>query len=271
MLNLKFVLISLLLVFFSGCVPGTFTLNEPIETYKINKVFKPFILYGNQKLGELNLSQTTIPDTNWVMANNYLDLNVDDYICLKDGRRFLQARITNINLNNITLDRYIDYNYSETSGCSYNNINMAVDGSTDRQIFSIKPNINNTWHIHRMILCGSDNIEGDDSTLLGAGTLNNGIFIRRSNGYYDNGFIARNIQDLKQVGFDVSRGDKAPAGEYSFCFRLTFAGDEKIGTPLEVNGNFNETLDVIIQDDLSMLSNLYVTWEGIVFESTFTN
>lgn len=93
--------------------------------------------------------------------------------------------------------------------------------------------------------------------------LTNGIVFRRSNGSNENKWNAKTNGRLKLLcGVDLDFTSRAPAGSDGMNFRMTYAGTDKHGVALRLEAN--ETLELLIQDDLSGLQLFNMMAQGHV-------
>ena len=66
--------------------------------------------------------------------------------------------------------------------------------------------------------------------------------------------------------YDVVYSDKAPAGYFGLNFRRTFGGQNKNGVVIRLCADDSDTLQVIIQDDLTDLDDFSVIAQGHIVE-----
>jgi len=93
-----------------------------------------------------------------------------------------------------------------------------------------------------------------------AGGLTNGVLLRQNNGEINNIWNVKTNGEFGLLAYDTAYTDKAPAGSEGFRFRNTYAGQSKHGVTLRLQPG--ETLEILIQDDLSGLEVFNVMAQG---------
>ena len=214
-----------------------------------------------------NLDDTTITVTT---AAEPTDGNI---VCLKEGSAFYQGTILSHSANggnwDLVLDTPLDYAYTTAGGCSERSINLAVDGSATTQVFTVSPkNLTpgTKWDIVRFIGQIVDDTEMDDGTFGGIAALTKGIVFRKVDGVTKNIFNARTNGDLSAHMYDVSYSDKAKQGTFGMKFRRTFGGQSKNGVVIRLAADTEDEFQVLIQDDLSGITDFQVIVQGHIVE-----
>ena len=179
--------------------------------------------------------------------------------------RYYFGTILAINALVITVDSPIDFIYTTGSEVTYSNINMAVDGSGAPVHFHLRtgsPSIPSSVDITRMLMvCECDTAV--DLTLFGdLPALTRGLVFRHSNSSIRNIWNVKTNKDLTGLAYDwrESVATNPAQGVDGFSWRLTFGGEEKMGTVLRVEQEGQ--LGIIVQDDLTGLVDLVCTLEG---------
>lgn len=281
--NLLFILF---LFFFVGCSSSELTFNESIST----KICDPLnnsdcagVMDGNLKvilqdqttdplgfymmefLNNVTIAIDTILDSNIITFEPSHNFIAGDWVCLQENNHVYQAEVIGVNINVITFDTPLDYAYTTSAyGCRAN-INMAVDGSVSPVIFRVRP-IKDfwtvDWDITRIICSISDNLAMDSGKFGGINALDNGVVLRKKNGVFKNLFNVKTNSDYADVAYDVSYDDRAPAGNYGFRVRKTWAGQEKSGVAIRLIADDSEELQNLIQDDLTALGTYKCRVDG---------
>ena len=169
----------------------------------------------------------------------------------------------------LTLDTPLDYDYEIGDQLTCGTDNLAVDGSSTTQIFSLRaadPGIPITIDVTRIII---ECITASATSLDKFGdlaALTHGFVFRRVDGFYNNIFNVKTGGQFAGVSFDYDpHVASVPAQNVDgFAVRLTFAGSNKLGVALRVAQG--EDLQFLIQDDLSGLTVLRVMFEGHVVD-----
>ena len=112
----------------------------------------------------------------------------------------------------------------------------------------------------------SDVLAGDDATFAGQPALTNGIVLRVTNGSYNNIFNAKANGDLAIRSGDMYYVEADKFGVYGYRTRRTFSGQDKNGVTIRLDGDHGDRLGIIIQDDLTDLSEFKTCVQGHVVE-----
>lgn len=188
-----------------------------------------------------------------VSGNEILLLDVD-------GDRSFYAIVTNVSVNTITVDRPIDHAFPSASTLGRRVItNMAVDGSSTPQIFSLRAG-SVPIDITRFIMTVTDASPMDTGTFGGMSALSNGFVFRILNSYQKTIFNFKSNGEIEQMAFDIRYTSKAPAGEYGLVSMITFAGQSSHGVTLRISNL--DVMQWIVQDDLRDLLTLRCVGQG---------
>jgi hypothetical protein len=167
--------------------------------------------------------------------------------------RFTQAEILDVTGDVITVDRQIGQAFpTATTLVSVGNPNMAVvDGSSTPVIFTIKPLPGQSGDITRIMMASQSSNASDISTFGGAGALTVGLTLRvkRADGTFKNLFNYKSNFDLILHGFDVEPFDPRGGNTINgYAGRTTFAGQDKHGVAVRLDGDFFEELQVVVNE-----------------------
>jgi hypothetical protein len=197
-------------------------------------------------------------------------ITAGDILCFQEGDKFMQAEALNVAVNTITIDTPFDYPYTIAGGCSYGTNNMAVNGSVTPQIFKISPgNLRSgvAWDITRMLFTIQDDNAMDSTKFGGIAALTNGITLRHMNSHYKNIFNAKTNGDFALHAYDIDYDDRAsPLTDYYFRCRRSFNGFDKNGVVIRLHAETNDTLEIVIRDDLTGLIDFRAIAQGHVVE-----
>lgn len=200
-------------------------------------------------------SDVSVGDTTLDVVSS-VGFNIGDDIHLPTGESTGEFffRITNIVATTFTLDMSIIRNID--AGCPVEVISYSLNvvGSlTSPVIFNIAPPPGVIWQIARTLISITDSTTMDDGTFGGISALTNGIVIRSlKNGIFNNQVNWKNNGDIALTMYDVTYTSKAPAGENGLRGRWTFTKGEYV---IELDGDTNDELQLLVQDDLSNLSS----------------
>lgn len=220
--------------------------------------------------GLINVNQSASLNDKYIMLESGHGIIAGDRLALFEGTRVYGGFVTGVSGQNISLDTPLDYNFSLSAASVTLNRDMNVDGSTIPQIFQIGTVADLPLQITRINFAMTDGSSGDDTTFGGCPALTNGIVLRFIDGAWFNIFNVKTNGDLRKVaGGDFIYSDKAGGGAHGFSSRVTFNGQDKMDTVIEVMQG--EQLQIIIQDDLTCLTSFDVTAQGNADFSTLFN
>lgn len=216
-----------------------------------------------------SVDDTTITITSGAEPTN------GNLVCLKEGDNFYQGRILSHAANganwDVALDSPLDFAFTTAGGCSERNDNMAVDGSVTPRVFSISPaglTAGTQWDVVRILGTMLDATVMDDGTFGGLAALTKGVLFRIRNSHTQNLFNVKSNGEWKLEAFDVSYADKPPAGtNYGFAVRRTYGGQSKAGVVLRLSEATSDSLEMVIQDNLTGLNEFFVCVQGHVTDN----
>lgn len=167
--------------------------------------------------------------------------------------------------NVITLDSLIDQAYVVGSVVLNLTRDMNVDGSVSPQTFQIGP-IGTTIEIDIVRIMGVmfGSTAMDDGEFGDLPALTRGCVLRVTNGVKTNNWNVKSNGELALIGFDFMYPDTPPAGQNSARFRITYGGQTKHGVTVRLMAS--ETLEFIIQDDLTGMQGFNMMAQGHVVE-----
>ena len=136
--------------------------------------------------------------------------------------------------------------------------NMNVDGSITPQVFSVtaRPGLNGDMIAINMEM--RDTTAMDFSTFGGLPALAKGVVVRVNNGdgTYRNLYNFKSNGDIilmsKTYEFVVNNG----GGIRGFNSRVVFGGEDNHGVVVRIDGSLGESLEMVVQDDLTGLTLL---------------
>jgi hypothetical protein len=196
--------------------------------------------------------------------------NIGDVMEIADttnGSFFMQCGILAIVGDVVTLDCPVNRIYTTANSLlSVSHIDMNVDGSVTPVIFSILPFSLQKGDMTRVIVEMRSLDDMDFTTFGGLPELTNGCVIRVNNGdgTYRNLYNFKSNGDIIEQCYDhrflAPRGGNVTNG---FTARLTWAGQSKHGVAIRLDGSLGESLEFIVQDDLTDADGLIrMHWTG---------
>jgi hypothetical protein len=176
-------------------------------------------------------------------------------------KTFEQFPVVAVATNDITLGHYISVLTNSTTIVSSKRVtrNMAVNGSLGSPVvFEFGPPDDITWQITRAILSMKLTSAGDEGKFGNIAALTNGVFFGivgdLGSAYFQN---YRTNSDFRSSAFDLVYPDRSGGtGDYGLATRKTFAGQNKSGVAINLRGNLNERIQLIVQDDLTAITEM---------------
>jgi hypothetical protein len=176
-------------------------------------------------------------------------------------------KIISIATNDLTLDAAIDIDLTDGSVVQEVNRNMALaDGSVTPVVFAAFTVPGEKIDVMRMILTMSHKSPGTDDAFGSLAALTNGIHIRKNNGdgTYETLGVWKTNQDIRGDMYDLSYSDKAGPSLHGTSTRWSIF--DGTGSVVNINGNRGESIEVVVQDNLTAstgeLSTLFINWQG---------
>ncbi len=279
-----FLILALVGIFLTNTNNMTYVSNLPISNNGFMEVelqdqhTEIIDLKLNQEINKIYLLHNYSLNARYINITSNTPPAVGQSVCLKEITAFYQAGIigvTSLGGDNykLELDTPLDYPFTINSSGCLSIVNMAVDGSTTPQIFRISPEglANNVeWDITRVLIVmsgegiGSTKDFPDDGDFGVTSALTNGIVLRSVDGITKNIFNIKKNGEYRLRAYDVTYTDKSKAGLYSVGVRRSFAGPDKNGVTVRLNSKTNDSIEVIIQDDLTEMYGMQIVVQGHV-------
>jgi len=198
---------------------------------------------------------------------------VGNFVCLQEEGKISQEEITVVvpvagNEYTITIAIPLDFDYTTNGSCSIQNVDMDVNGATTEVIFKVGPQGNFRWDITRMMISMVLSSAGDDGLFGNLTSLTNGQYFRKEDsGTAQNLFNAKENSDFAVEGFDVAYTIRSGGqGDFGMRSRITFAGQDKSGVVIRLDGNTNDTFVGVVRDNLIALGKYRIKVQGHVVE-----
>ena len=111
------------------------------------------------------------------------------------------------------------------------------------------------------------NSAGSDALFGNLTALTRGVVLRKADGINHTIFNAKTNGDFALRMYDIAYTDRAvPSQSYGLRGRSTFAGQDKRGVVIRLDGDNSEELELLVQDDLSTLTSFRIVAQGHVVE-----
>lgn len=194
---------------------------------------------------------------------------IGDIIISKTAENYVQALITNVVGDTITVNTPWSRTFPIGTTVELGSPDLNVLGSTASPvIFHIDPSTVQNIDITRIIINIIDDNNMDFTTFGGLTALTNGCALRKKNadGNFTNYFAWRSNDELIERSFDHTFQSKFGGGSHGFVARSTWAGQDKRGVAIRVNGANLEELQILVQDDLTGLDKFRVVAQGHIVQ-----
>ena len=225
----------------------TFTQDQTSESLEVP------LLTGR---GAFVLDGNTVRDTRFFDAVAGHGILVGEILEFSDSDTFMQARVLSLpTTNNIKIDTPFNHSYADGISMIRSSDDMRVDGSTIPVVFSILPQVGQAGDMTRYILSIESIANSMDFTEFGSiSALDNGcvLRIRRANGDFRNLFNFKTNGEFIEKSFDHAFQTKTGGGGSGFVARSSYAGPEKRGVAIRIDGALGEELQCVIQDKLDV-------------------
>lgn len=182
-----------------------------------------------------------------------------------NGSFFMQSGISGVSGDVITLDTPVNRIYLASNALvSHSFSNMNVDGSVTPVVYSILPFEAQRGDMVRMVIDMRDNDPMDHETFGGIAALTNGCVIRVNNGddTYRNLYNFKTNGDIIGRAFDHDFFLNNGGNIRGFNARLTWGGQSKHGVVIRLDGSLGESIEFVIQDDLTELTHMHWNCQG---------
>jgi len=227
-------------------------------------------LYLTRNIDNIILTEDlTVEDTSITFTCDTLPV-AGNTVCLREYSKFFQADILSVAGDNpytCVLDSPLDYAYTIAATGHVSTKHLNVNGSLASPIyFTVSPvglNPGTKWDITRVLItmeCAStpDSLKFGDLT-----KLTNGVILRFEDGFTKNIFNAKSNGEIADRSFDIAYDDRASgASKWFFRARRTFSGLDQNGVVIRLHSNTEDTVKMIIQDNLTSLTDFRVVVQG---------
>lgn len=240
---------------------GVFVQDQTTEALDV-----PFL----QGRGEFTLDGDTVIDSMSFDAVSGHNIAVDEILEFANVSTFMQARVLSVTGDTISMDTPFNHVYSNLDTMVRSSDDLLVNGSVTPVIFTVKPLLNQSGDMTRVIISIESTSAMDFIKFGSISALTNGcvLRVRRENGDFKNLTNFKTNGEFIEKSFDHTFQTKTGGGEFGFVSRLTFAGQSKHGVVIRLDGKLGEELQLIIQDDLSSgLTKLKVVAQGHELQS----
>jgi len=214
-------------------------------------------LFFHRELQTTTLSATAVVDTRTFEMTAGHGFVTGQGIFILEGQNFSQFNVANVVTNTITVDSPIDVAYTVASTVFRKTFDLREDGSSTPVVFTLTPNPGQIWDITRIILAMESSANDMDFTEFGSlAALTLGCVLRVKNGTIKNIFNWKTNGEFINRSFDHSFQSKTAGGGSGFTARSTFGGQSRRGVVIRLDGDKNEEMQIVIQDNISAVGTL---------------
>jgi hypothetical protein len=193
-------------------------------------------------------------------AGNYLGV----FSPIAGGGRFLFAEVISVVGNTITIDSPIDFAYGAGSNVISTTRELNVNGAGTSQTFNVRVSAPATISVditRVMIQITTDDPPAFDEFGDIVGGLINGVVLRRANDVTRNIWNVKTNSEFANLAYDMTTYQQTgPQAVNGIAVRYTFSGQDKHGVTVRLEPG--DSLELIIQDDLSSLNSFRVIAQG---------
>lgn len=200
------------------------------------------------------------PTITQVQAVDDTSITVDDVtgildtgvhaINISEGGRTFQALVTDVTGLAVSFNAPLDMPLTTDAVVEIAPWNMVVNGSVTPRHFSVCPPAGVQWDVTRIMIGMTATAAMDDTTFGPLTSLAHGVVLRATDGIKKNLMVVSDNGGFAERAYDASYPTKVPAGSYAFRVRKTYAGQDKSGVAIRLNGSNGDCLEWIISDDL---------------------
>lgn len=213
------------------------------------------------------LAVPTVVDASTITLTAGHSAVVGNIVCIQETVSIYWATILNFagGANVPTVDSPLDRVFTTAAEVCIGDANLNKVGSLAVPILAhMGPIVGVEWDITRLHVSVYDDGTMDSGKFGTIAGLTNGIVLRQVNGTSKNMGNVKTNGDLTFLASTHDYDTKAPAGFASLSADMVFGGPEHVGSVIRLDGNGSDTLQVIIQDDLSAVLSVRVMCIGHV-------
>lgn len=193
----------------------------------------------------LDDTSITVEDTTGVLTDGSHAINISE-----DGYIF-QAVVLSKTATSVTFNAPLDYAFTSEALVNVSPWDMTVDGSVTPKIFSIAPPAGVSWDITRIFISMTSSDVMDDTLFGPLPALSHGVVMRVQNHKSKNICVVSTNGGFAERCVDAVYPTKVPSGTYAFRAIRSFAGQENNGVTIRLSGALQDSLQIIIYDDLT--------------------
>lgn len=229
--------------------------------------FKYFLM--TEEKTDIVLTETAEEDTNILNVLADHGITSDHWLSIWQDSSVQQVKVKSVDANEITIDRKLATDcLVATTKIVRGVVDMNVNGSSTPVTFKLK--MYNAiipvdiTQARLNIVCGS---EPDDALFGDLAELTNGLSSWFVNSRRYSLGVYRTNASFRENGGDLEYTSKGGGGNYSVNIIFRFGGQPHFGVVLRVNPRIPDTIETIVQDNLSDLVRFRISMIGHYTES----
>jgi hypothetical protein len=239
------------------------------DVRNIPKTDPPFGAFFSRKEGtQTTLTVPSVIDSNTITVANAASFGVGRYLGIFSGTslegRYYFGTVVGVLGNVLTMDTPLDFDFDAGDPVVplRTNINelASIVSPVKYSLSGFAPNAPILVNITRLMITMETastptlNLFGDIAKLV------NGIVLRRRDGDIRNLFNIKKNINFASKAYDLTFFSAIGQGQDGLTCRYTFAGEDKHGVVIQLDGS--EALELITQDDLSLITEFTIFGEG---------
>lgn len=249
-----------------GGIPIEADGNVPVNLQDQSSRMVAALLHVDLNDGQLLSVQTTVGDLTVTLTAGHGAV-AGNIVIIREGINWFFAGVLSVATNVLTLDTPLDAVFTTSADVTIADANLNKDGSTTTVEAHAIPPDGAVWDVTRLHVILIDDAAMDFTTFGGIGALTKGlVFGKSSDTAPQNIANVKTNGDLILFAVDHSFQDKVGGGEYSFAAQYQFGGQSGVGVTMRLNSLENDSIRLLIQDDLRAVSSIRFVAIGHVVE-----
>jgi len=237
--------------------------SDPIHWQPINR--ETFLVPFTRTLGAVFLSSGATMDTRTINLVAGHGVVVGNDLFITENKISYLGAVTNVNGNVITLDTPLNIDFSTGATLLRLTSKLNVDGSSTPQYFEIAAPGSNIWAITKFIVVMYLGSQPDHGLFGDIAALTNGTVLRLVNGHIINKANFKTNGELAAICGGIAYSTRSGGqGSYGLHAVYEIANQGNGGNAYVLDGNKEEKLQIIVQDNLLNLNYFHVFGIGMV-------
>lgn len=230
----------------------------------------PFALFFAKELAPATtLSANTAIDDVSIVVTDPAGFAPGVYIGVFSGvsgeERYYFAEVLTVVTNTLGLDTPLDFAFESGDPAIALTRDLDVDGSTTPVVFSLAGSGMVPIDVTRIMITMQTVTTPDLASFGDITALGDGIVLRRVDGDIRNIWNIKRNMDFANLAYDLQFYSSIGQGADGLTCRYTFAGQDKHGVAVRLE--YGESLQLIIQDNLTGLSQFRIIAEGHLLQN----